>query len=300
MTKNYDGKEIKLINTKEVTMYLTDIKYDEEEGPKLYFRLDAKNGENDYSADVIIRNTNYVTELFSFENVEFENNIGSMKLYNYYNRDIEALNLEVNKKSLERCGYTIQDYKNAFSNIKNFEIEAKLYKWVSTEEKNNSYNYEWDIQSVQGYRKELGNTYKIIRIKGNTNNLLKKLYKNITIVQKEEAAKLVPEEKWKKFDEIVPSDIIEKVDKITSEKLDLITDRVLQQFRNKKYAEFNGIPEYDGEKETYQMFDKEGNRILTITSCYIDKQIGSTTINRIELYYKITYQDKIVYYNVKE
>ena len=297
ITRKYDGKEVELIKTKDATVYLTDIKYDEEKGPQIYCRLDQKTENNGYNMKMTTRKINGV-RLYSFESVGFP--CMPVNLYNFYKVDMDALNLKTNKEKLEKYGYTIEDYKTAFSNINSFELEIELYEWIyPQEEYNSNYDGDVDIDLARGYEKKIGSTYRIIKVNENANNLLKKLYKTIKIKQRTKIAKSIEEENWKNFDEIVPSDIIEKIDRATREKDDLKIDVLLQQLRNKKYAEYTEeteiSKEHAAEKQKYQMWDKDGNLVLTITPYYV----SSTTAVPVK-YYEITYQDKLAYYTVKD
>ena len=129
VTKKYDGKEVKLISKEDITLYLTDIKYDEEQGPQLYFRFDKnENDTTNYSIEVTTRYINGV-RLYSYEKIGLQDTT-SINLYSFYKRDLDALNLKTNKEKLNKYGYTVQDYKNGFSNINSFDLEIKLYKWV--------------------------------------------------------------------------------------------------------------------------------------------------------------------------
>ena len=151
----------------------------------------------------------------------------------------------------------------------------------------------------RGHEVKIGSLYKIIKVNGNENNLLKKIYK-VKIEQRTKISKSIPEENWKEFDEIIPNDIIANIDEITgSDNSKLKKDEVLRQLRKKKYAEYTEEIEisetYERKNRGYQMFDKDGNQMITIIPYYIN----STTAVPEE-YYKITYNDKTVYYNVKD
>ena len=181
VTKKYDGKEVKLITKEDITLYLTDIKYDEEQGPQLYFRFDKnENDTTNYSIEVTTRYINGV-RLYSYEKIGVQDT-ASINLYSFYKRDLDALNLKTNKEKLNKYGYTVQDYKNGFSNINSFDLEIKLYKWVYDDEKKQS-NEMIDVQDratidiVRGHEVKIGSLYKIIKVNGNENNLLKKIYK---------------------------------------------------------------------------------------------------------------------------
>lgn len=144
VTKKYDGKEVKLISKEDITLYLTDIKYDEEQGPQLYFRFDKnENDTTNYSIEVTTRYINGV-RLYSYEKIGLQDTT-SINLYSFYKRDLDALNLKTNKEKLNKYGYTVQDYKNGFSNINSFDLEIKLYKWVYDDEKKQS-NEMIDVQ----------------------------------------------------------------------------------------------------------------------------------------------------------
>ena len=56
---------------------------------------------------------------------------------------------------------------------------------------------------------------------------------------------------------------------------------------------------YDGEKEKYRILDNNEEVLLEIDSCYIEKQEGASTVEELEIFYKIIYQDEEVYYWVK-
>lgn len=303
VTKKYDGKEVKLISKEDITLYLTDIKYDEEQGPQLYFRFDKnENDTTNYSIEVTTRYINGV-RLYSYEKIGLQDTT-SINLYSFYKRDLDALNLKTNKEKLNKYGYTVQDYKNGFSNINSFDLEIKLYKWVYDDEKKQS-NEMIDVQDratidiVRGHEVKIGSLYKIIKVNGNENNLLKNIYK-VKIEQRTKISKSIPEENWKEFDEIIPNDIIANIDEITgSDNSKLKKDEVLRQLRKKKYAEYTEEIEisetYERKDRGYQMFDKDGNQMITIIPYYINSITALP-----EEYYKITYNDKTVYYNVKD
>ena len=180
----------------------------------------------------------------------------------------------------------------------------KLYKWVYDDEKKQS-NEMIDVQDratidiVRGHEVKIGSLYKIIKVNGNENNLLKNIYK-VKIEQRTKISKSIPEENWKEFDEIIPNDIIANIDEITgSDNSKLKKDEVLRQLRKKKYAEYTEEIEisetYERKDRGYQMFDKDGNQMITIIPYYINSITALP-----EEYYKITYNDKTVYYNVKD
>ena len=94
--------------------------------------------------------------------------------------------------------------------------------------------------------------------------------------------------------------IFANIDEITgSDNSKLKKDEVLRQLRKKKYAEYTEEIEisetYERKDRGYQMFDKDGNQMITIIPYYINSITALP-----EEYYKITYNDKTVYYNVKD
>lgn len=298
ITQIYDGKEIELISKEEITVYLTDIKYDNEQGPQLYFRFDTKGNESDtYNMEVTTRYINGVN-LFGYGDVNAKDT-ATINLYRFYKNDLEALKLKTNNEKLKKYGYTEQDYKTAFSNINSFDLEIELYKWVHDEEEQSNENEMWTIDIARGHEEKIGSAYKIIKVKGNENNLLKKLYKTIKIEQRKDITNSISEKEWKNFDEIIPSEIIENIDTITGMDMLKKTDVVLQQLRNKKYAEYTEekeIPEnYANKNQEMQMFDQDGKQIMTITPYYISNKTAVP-----DEYYKITYQEKTMYYYIKD
>lgn len=96
----YDGQEIQLTKNDNVAVYLERINYDSENGPKLVFKI---NGDDtSYSTKIIIKSIDGLNQLYSIYNIEVSNNKEfEVDLYTYYVRDLEALNLEENKKSLQ-------------------------------------------------------------------------------------------------------------------------------------------------------------------------------------------------------
>ena len=102
---------------------------------------------------------------------------------------------------------------------------------------------------------------------------------------------------WKSFEQIIPIEILEKIDKVVlNDNIQGNKERILESLKSKKYAIYpNRIPMYDNEKEKYKMLDNSGKEILKIVSCYISKQVGSDTVQPLETFYKIIYENSEVY-----
>lgn len=290
----YDGQEIQLIKNDNVAVYLERINYDSEDGPKLVFKI---NGDDTYSTKIIIKSIDGLNQLHSIYNIGVSDNKEfEVDLYTYYMRDLEALNLEENKKSLQMNGYTISDYKEAFLNVKSIEIDMEVYK-IWTE---GFYNDD-GIGTSTPYQEKIADIHKFIKINGEKSSSIKQIYNNIDILQKYDVMQAPENAEWKSFEQIVPSEVLEKIDKVILNGVDQgNVENILGELKAKQYAEYpNGIPMYDGEKEKYRILDNNGEVLLEIDSCYIEKQEGASTVEELEIFYKIIYQDEEVYYWIK-
>ena len=292
----YDEQEIKLTQNKSLTVYLKRIDYDLENGPKLVFRINGDDAS--YNVKITIKSIEWVYKLHSdyhravsiSNNGEFE-----VDLYTYYKRDLKALELEDNKKNLQTKGYSLSDYKEAFLNVKKFEIEMEIYKtWTDD-------YYEDGIGFSMPREEKIAGFHKIIKINGHKENLIKQIYRDIDILQKYDVMQAPENAEWKKFEQIIPNQILEKINKVFLYKdIPGNKDNILNELKLKQYAMYSdGIPMYDNEKEIYRMLDNNGKEILKIVSCYINKQVGSSTLEHLETFYKVLYENNEAYYWIK-
>lgn len=292
----YNGQEIQLTKNGNIVVYLKRINYDSENGPKLVFIINGDDNTS-YSTKIIIKSIEGLNQLYSIYNIGVSNNKEfEVDLYTYYKRDLEALNLENNKDSSQKNGYTISDYKEAFLNVKSFEIEMEINKTWTEETSNDD-----GIGISMPQEEKIAEIHKIIKINGKKSNLIRQIYSKINILQKYDVMQVPEDVEWKSFEEIVPNEILEKIDKVVlfGESQGNV-ERILEELKAKQYAEYpDGIPTYDSEKEKYRMLDNNEEVILKIDSCYIEKQQGSSSFEKLEVFYKIIYQNKEAYYWIK-